>query len=118
MTTDTDTPREIAFERRSDPIATLPPSEFLMGLNGFDEIAIAARFGEKVGALRNDPIALGRALAFIHYRRDGLNDAAAHEAALTLTLREVVEFFPPEAEDDDDQADDPASAEGNAQPTT
>lgn len=112
MTTDT-APREIEFHRQAEPIATQPPSEFLMGLNGFDEIAIAAKFGEKVGSLRNEPIALGRALAFIHYRREGLNDLDAHHAALSLTLRQVVEFFPPEAEDDD-QADEPASAEGNA----
>lgn len=117
MTTDT-TPREIAFERRSEPIAAEPPSEFLMGLNGFDEIAIASRFGEKVATLRNDPIALGRALAFVQYRRDGLNDVTAHEAALGLTIREVVEFFPPEADDDQADDDDPASAEGNAPSST
>jgi hypothetical protein len=115
MTTDT-TPREIEFERRSEPIAAEPPSEFLMGLNGFDEIAVAARFGDKIATLRNDPIALGRALAFVHYRRHGLNDADAHEAALTLSIRAVVEFFPPEAEPE--PVDDPASAEGNAQSST
>lgn len=106
MTTDT-TESAIPEGRRSAPIATEPPSEFLMGLNGFDEIAIAAKFGEKIGTLRDDPITCGRALAFVHYRRAGANDHDAHHAALDLTLREVVEFFPPEPESDN------ASAEGN-----
>lgn len=90
--------------RHMAPIATLPPSEFLMSLNGFDEIAIAARFGHPITALREDPIAAGRAMAFVHYRRTGQNDHDAHQAALSLTLREVSEFFQPE---------DRASAEGN-----
>ena len=87
-----------------------PPSEMLMSLNGFDEIAIAARFGEKIGDLRNDPITCGRALAFIHYRRHGEKDADAYNAAMTLTLHEVShEFFAPEPKADEDDA----SAEGN-----
>lgn len=118
MTTDTTTPAhtpahlapgappvEIPEGRHGAPVASLPPSEFLMSLTGFDEIAIAARFGEKITDLRADPIAAGRAMAFVHYRRAGANDHDAHNAALALTLREVSEFFQPEPVD--------ASAEGN-----
>lgn len=94
---------QIPEGRHMVPIAALPPSEFLMSLNGFDEIAIAARFGTSITALRNDPIAAGRAMAFVHYRRAGANDHDAHQSALGLTLREVSEFFQPE----------PVSAEGN-----
>lgn len=97
---------QIPEGRHMAPIAALPPSEFLMSLNGFDEIAIAARFGATLQTLRDDPVAAGRALAFTHYRRTGQNDHEAHQSALTLTLREVTEFFPPEPKDD-------ASAEGN-----
>lgn len=101
MTTDTTT---------TEPICPQPPSEMLMSLNGFDEIAIAARFGEKIGDLRNDPITCGRALAFVHYRRRGEKDADAYSAAMTLTLHEVShEFFAPEPKADEDDA----SAEGN-----
>lgn len=106
MTTDTHPTAAAAIPegRSMAPRATLAPSEFLMSLTGFDEIAIAARFGEKISTMRgDDPILTGRALAFVHYRRAGQNDHDAHQAALALTLREVTEFFPPEA----------PSAEGN-----
>jgi hypothetical protein len=98
-------PAEIPAGRSMAPIASLPPSDFLMSLTGFDEIAIAARFGQTLTVLREDPIAAGRALAFVHYRRAGQNDVEAHNTALSLTLREVSEFFVPEPGD--------ASAEGN-----
>jgi hypothetical protein len=98
-------PVEIPAGRSMAPIASLPPSDFLMSLTGFDEIAIAARFGQPLHTIREDPIAAGRALAFVHYRRAGQNDVDAHNAALSLTLREVTEFFVPEG--------DPADAEGN-----
>ena len=96
----TDTTHEIPEGRTTAPVSTMPPSEVLMSLNGFDEIAIAARFGEKIGNLREDPITCGRALAFVHYRRAGQKDQEAHEAAMTLTMRQVVEFFAPEVDDD------------------
>lgn len=100
-------PTAIPEGRHMAPTAPLSPSEFLMSLNGFDEIAIAARFGTTLGALRReDEITAGRALAFVHFRRCGQNDVDAHQAALMLTLREVVEFFPPEPTAED--------AEGNA----
>ena len=105
----TDTAHEIPKGRTTAPTSPLPPSEVLMSLNGFDEIAIAAQFGEKIGDLRHDPITCGRALAFVHYRRDGQNDRDAFKAAQTLTMRQVTEFFTPEEADDDDAA----SAEGN-----
>lgn len=98
-------PAEIPEGRSMAPIANLSPSDFLMSLTGFDEIAIAARFGQPLHTLRADPIAAGRALAFVHYRRAGQNDVDAHNAALGLTLREVSEFFLPEP--------DAPSAEGN-----
>ena len=108
----TDTTHEIPEGRTAAPTSALPPSEVLMSLNGFDEIAIAAQFGEKIGDLRHDPITCGRALAFVHYRRDGQNDRDAFKAAQTLTMRQVTEFFAPEAQDPDEAA---ASAEGNAE---
>lgn len=85
-----------------------PPSVFLVSLNGFDEIAVAARFGAPILALRDDPIAGGRALAFVHQRRLGSTDAVAYTYAMTLTMQEVMDYFHPEPKAD------PASAEGNA----
>lgn len=97
---------EIPEGRHMVPVTSLPPSEFLMSLTGFDEIAIAARFGAPLTALREDPIATGRAMAFVHYRRAGQNDVDAHNAALSLTLREVTEFFPPEPKAEDAEGND------------
>lgn len=83
-------------------VATAPPSKYLMSLTGFDEIAVAAHFGMKVTALRQeDAVTLGRALAFIHYRRnEAAPDREAHERAMNLTMQQVVDFFPPEAKAD------------------
>lgn len=98
---------QIPEGRHAAPISHMPPSEFLMSLTGFDEIAIAARFGEPVTKIqRADAMQAGRALAFVHYRRAGMNDHDAYNAALGLTLREVSEFFQPEPVAPD--------AEGNA----
>lgn len=113
MTTDTDT-TAVEYDpetgRESAPVVDLPPSRYLMSLTGFDEIAIAARFGQKLSEIRNtDGITLGRALAFVQYRRDGLNDKDAHDASLGLTMRQVVDYFPPEP-----KAETDASAEGNS----
>lgn len=110
MTTDT-TP-EIPEGRTSAPVAELPPGAFLMSFTGFDEIAVAAHFGAKVQDLRDDPITLGRALVFVHHRRahrdQGVTDKDAYAAAMGLTMTQVTEYFPPEAD-----TDDGASAEGN-----
>ena len=79
-------------------VASAPPSKYLMSLTGFDEIAVAAHFGMKVTTLRQeDAITLGRALAFVHYRRnEGMADAPAYQTAMDLTMQQVVDFFPPE----------------------
>lgn len=107
MTTDTNHDPEIPEGRRSAPTCAEPPSEVLMSLTGFDEIAITAHFGRTIGSMREeDAITTGRALAFVHFRRTGQRDKDAHEASMSLTMREVVEFFAPEPP--------PLSAEGNA----
>lgn len=98
---------EIPEGRHSAPVCQIPPGEFLMSLNGFDEIAIASHYGQKIGDMREaDVITTGRALAFVHMRRQGQRDKEAHEASMTLTMREVVEYFAPEPKPD---------AEGNAE---
>lgn len=104
-------------------VCDLPPSRMLMSLTGFDEIAIAVRFGQKIGELREDAVTAGRAMAFVHMRRGGAKDAEAYEQAMNMTMREVVDYFAPEPrEPRDQQLDDVtlldgttfgASAEGN-----
>jgi hypothetical protein len=90
--------------------------DLFMSLNGFDEIAVAQRFGAPIAALREDATTLGRALAFVDQRRKGLKDSEAYDAAMGLTIHVVShEYFQPEPKADDPAA---ASAEGNGEPST
>lgn len=88
MTTDT-TPK---------PSSDLTAGDMLMTLNGFDEIAIAARFGVKLAELRTEgeAITLGRALIFTDYRRQGEKDGPAYVAAMDLSMTDVMHYFTPE----------------------
>jgi len=94
-------------------VAEVPASKYLMSLTGFDEIAIAAHFGQKVTAIRKeDAVTLGRALAFVHYRRNmQANDKDAYQRSMELSMQAVVDFFPREPKTDDD---DPESTDGLA----
>lgn len=98
----------------------LPPSRMIMSLTGFDEIAIAVRFGQKIGELREDAVTAGRAMAFVHMRRLGAKDVEAYEGAMNMTMQEVVDYFAPEPRDEQledvtllDGTTFGASAEGN-----
>lgn len=105
-------PGTVPSEQRQH-VASAPPSKYLMSLTGFDEIAIASHFGMKVTALRqDDAVTLGRALAFIHYRRnDGMADKPAFDQCMNLTMQQVVDFFPPEAKREGDDAATPGGLE-------
>lgn len=91
---------------------TMTAEEFLESLNGFDEIAISQRFGKTVTALANegDQMTLARALVFVAKRRDGLNDGDSYQACMTLTLREVNEYFA--VEPDEAMPEEPETPEG------
>jgi hypothetical protein len=79
--------------------AALSPSKFLFSLTGFEEIGVARLFGAKAFEMREDPISLGRAMAYVHFRREGEKDKAAFDAAMNKTIQEIVDFFPPEEEE-------------------
>lgn len=71
-------------------------------LTGFDEIAIAQRFGRTVTDLaQHDSTMFTRALVFVIKRRDGATDDGAWDAALGLSLKDVSTFF---ATDTDEEA--------------
>jgi hypothetical protein len=82
---------------KPNPVSALTASDMLYSLNGFDEIAIATKFNSTLSELRQEhrAIDLGRALAFVHFRREGAKDTAAWEAAQELTIGEVTTFFVP-----------------------
>jgi hypothetical protein len=104
-------PVPVPSEQEVTHVASVPPSKYLMSLTGYDELAIASHFGMHVATMRKeDAITLGRALAFVHYRRnEGATDLAAHDRAMSLSMQEVVDFFPPEAKRTDGTTDDTAS---------
>lgn len=78
----------------------LTTNEFFESLNGFEEIAITRSFGHPVKQLATeDELSFARSLIFVAEKRGGLNDAAAKEAALTLTLGEVLTYFADEDEE-------------------
>jgi len=79
-------------------------------LTGFDEIAIAQRFGRTVTDLaQHDSTMFTRALVFVVQRREGDTDDAAWDAALGLPLKEVSTFFAVDTEDEagKDEAPEP-----------
>lgn len=86
-------------------------------LNGYDQIAIRSRFHERFDQLAEDPIMFARAMYFIHLRRENFKaegkhkDAEAHEAAMSMSMKDVNELF--EAGDTGDafEGDESATAE-------
>ena len=73
---------------------TQTAEEVFDSLTGFDEIAISQHFGRTVSDLGSqDQSMFGRALVFVVKRREGANDDDARNAALGLTLTDLVGFF-------------------------
>jgi hypothetical protein len=94
-----------------DPSRPCPHTagDLFMSLNGFDEIAVVSRFGATIPELRADAITLGRALAFVHFRRRAQGqpgaDESAYQSAMGLTIQQIShEFFQPEPEKADAEA--------------
>lgn len=92
----------------TSPVCEQSPSAFLDNLTGFDEIAIKKTFNASVDQL--DRIALVRALAFVHKRREGAKDGEAYKAAMSMPQGELRTYF---ADEDEDTLDE--DAEGNAE---
>ena len=98
----------------TDPTTTTPDAdaskmnseEMMRSLGGFEEIAIAQRFG-------SDLLQLGgtmatRALVFVDLRRRGAKDSEAYKTAMDMTLGDVQDRFvvPDEDEDGETGKDD------------
>lgn len=82
---------------------TLTAEEVLESLTGHDEMAIAQHFGRTVSqfAEGNDQSGVARALIFVLKRREeGVSDDAARNAALDMTLKQVLGYFADDAEVD------------------
>lgn len=85
----------------------LTGAEFFETLNGFDEQAIAKKFGKGIRELtRTDELGTLRALVFIDTRRRGSNDPEAYKAAMELRIGDLKSYFAdPDDEDDRDPFD-------------
>lgn len=77
-------------------------------LTGWDEIAIKKTWGAEITDLRESPFTFMRALVFVDARRAGAKDPEAKEAALTLTVRELSDYF---ADDEDEPMPDEPTTE-------
>lgn len=88
-------------------------------LTGFDEMAISQHFGCPVSELmETDASMWGRSLVFVLKRREGLSDDDARNAALSMTIKGVADYFPKESEesgkDEPPAADSPESSPPSA----
>lgn len=78
--------------------------ELAESLNGWEEIAVQKTFGFSIDDFENQGTLGIRALAFVEIKREGNNDKAAHQAAMDLTLRQLIDRYP---EMDEDKTADP-----------
>lgn len=81
-------------------------------LNGWEELAVQKTFGFSIADFENQGTLGIRALAFVEFKREaetdasstaklrGNKDAAAHKAAMDLTLGELIARYPEMNEDD------------------
>lgn len=75
-------------------------SEMSESITGFDEIAIERVMGVDLYAQDNQkPMMLMRSLVFVAFKREGLADHEAREKALSLSVKDINNFFEEEADD-------------------
>lgn len=84
----------------SDTATKITANEMFESLTGFEEIAVERKFGATVeGLAEGKPLRLLRALSFVQFKRDGLDDTKAYNAAMDMTLAQAQAHF---TEDDRD----------------
>lgn len=112
LTAHTETPEAVPEAEDKMDLASITET-----LNGYDQIAIRARFHERFDQLAEDPMMLARALYFVHLRRQsfaegrGHEDGEAFEAAMSMPMSEMNELFDVEGEEDSLEGDESAIAE-------
>jgi hypothetical protein len=84
--------------------------EFAETLTGFEEIAIEKHMGLDVYTeSKKKPVLAMRAMVFVDQTRQGLDAAAAKDAALGMTVKDVQSYF---NEDDEVTPDTPETESG------
>lgn len=84
------------------PLTDETLSDMVMSLTGFDEIAIAKFFDglDPYTDAETKPIPLNRALVFVHLRRQGKTDQAAHAEAMGWSMNRITTYFAEESADE------------------
>lgn len=114
---DEDNITPVAPEESAPVAEKIDLQELSETLNGYDQIAIRSRFHERFDQLAEDPIMFARAMYFIHLRRENFKaegkhkDGEAHEAAMTLPMKDINELFDAGDTADDFEGDESAVAE-------
>ncbi len=83
-------------------------SEVVLSLTGYEEIGIAKAFNTDVENLSSQK--QPRAMAFVLFKREGLDHEAAYDACMKATQREVLEKFGVDV--DELMADEPETEQG------
>lgn len=87
-------------------IAKVTASEVFESLTGFDEVAIAKTFGVNPNDYDSDGNSklvgtlLGRALVFVHECREGKNEHDAYTQSMSLSQKELIDYFAPEGDEE------------------
>lgn len=90
-------------ETTEQKLSGLSYNELSQSLTGYDELAIEEKFNFAYDRLLGlSFVKAGRALLFVHFRRNGLTDDEAYKKVMRMTVRETNDAFV----DADDDADD------------
>jgi hypothetical protein len=104
--------------------ASVTASEVFESMTGYEEIAISEAFGvnpndyDEEGNSRLVGTLLGRALVFLHERREGKSDAEARDIAMSLTMPSLIDYFLPEGDDEAGKEQAPSEPQPESSPTS
>jgi hypothetical protein len=102
----TDTTTDESVEVVSDKIDL---TELSRSITGFDQVAVRARFHDRLENLMDDGLMFMRVMYFVHLRRQGAKDADALNQAMALPLSELTDLF--ETGDDGEEDSDSVAVE-------
>lgn len=87
--------------------------ETLESLDGYEELAIKAQFGEGLGTYIGDGTSTDRrALIFIELKRGGATAKDAHSQVIKMRLGEVQDYFADEPVEEDPADPEPVTSSG------
>lgn len=86
-------------------------NELVDSLTGYEELEIAAQFGDDIHTLLITQASMAsRSLVYVTKRREGLDEAKAKDAAMSLTVKAVGDSFDPD--EDEPFPEEPVTEQG------